>query len=59
MVFVGVEVWGGRSHITYTAVDDGGRPPVVGKLLTEEGVTWARGHSGPAVDALLAAEALR
>ena len=37
-------------------------PLVLGGIVLykgTEGITWARGHAGPAVDALLVAEALR
>lgn len=59
--FVGIETWSGHACLTYmpyTRTSET-RPPVIGNRLDEENVTWARGHSGPAVDALLAAEALR
>jgi hypothetical protein len=31
----------------------------IGRRLEDEGVRWCRGHSGPEVDALAAAQALR
>ena len=51
----GFEMWGEHMHIACTR----GRKPPCLKPIVNEGLTWARGHSGPAVDALLAAEALR
>lgn len=47
--------WEWRAHTSVA-------PLVLGGIVMykgTEGITWCRGHSGPAVDALLAAEALR